>query len=214
MTQRYLPISWQKHTTRWLLWKDGKRSIFDHNKQVIKLRIVGADLNDLIKEAGGHRIQRVPPTERKGRVHTSSVTVAVIDPSEQKHDSKLSLIGDEHFKVDWFSGTGKGGQHRNKKMCSCRVTHIPTGVTEVRQGRSREANQSDATSAIIQKLESMKNTQNHKHRSSVVRDMIGSGMRGDKIRTYRFQDDSVIDHNSNKQATCKMVMKGNFRLLW
>lgn len=138
----------------------------------------------------------------------------MIDPSDQQYDSRLSLNSSQHFKVDWFSGTGKGGQHRNKKQCSCRVTHVPTGITEVRQGRSREVNHADAMSAILLKLESMKCEQIHHNRNSVIKGSIGSGMRGDKIRTYRFQDDNVVDHVTNKKASCKMVMRGNFRLLW
>ena len=105
----------------------------------IKIEVEGKDLRQLDNEAGGHRIQRVPPTERKGRVHTSSVTVAVIDPSIST-DTSYTQIDDSDFSVEWFSGTGKGGQHRNKKKNSCKMTHIPTGIMETRQGRKRESN--------------------------------------------------------------------------
>lgn len=165
-------------------------------------------------EAGGHRIQRVPPTERKGRVHTSSVTVAVSDPTIKTFDNKLMMRSDDDFRVEWYSGTGNGGMHRNAKSNSCRMTHIPTKIVEIRQGRQRETNMSQAKNAIIQRLDAMIQEQNKSHNDATRKLQIGSGMRGDKIRTYRFQDDVVKDHISGKQTTCTKVMKGQVDLLW
>lgn len=164
-------------------------------------------------EAGGHRIQRVPPTERKGRVHTSSVTVAVLDPSTVTNDC-YTQIGDNDFEVEWFSGTGAGGQHRNKHQNSCRMIHLPTGVTETRQGRKREANLRDAKQAILKKLRDLQSNELREKVSTIRKGQVGSGMRGDKIRTYRFQDDQVVDHLANKKARCSKVMRGYFDLLW
>ena len=101
----------------------------------------------LDNEPGGHRIQRVPPTERKGRVHTSTVTVAVLDPSIAQ-----TAIQDRDLRVEWYSGTGAGGQYRNKHQNSCRITHIPTGIQATAQCRSRENSYTEARAAIEQRV--------------------------------------------------------------
>jgi peptide chain release factor 1 len=146
-------------------------------------------------------------------VHTSSVTVSITNP-ELTINSTYSKISDNDFRVEWFSGTGSGGQHRNKKQTSCRVIHIPTNMIETAQTRSREQSFKIAKNSIINRLN--KNFENSINdlQSNIKRSQIGSGMRGDKIRTYRFQDDYVIDHNSGKRVQCSKVMKGYFNLLW
>lgn len=166
-----------------------------------------------MREGGGHRIQRVPPTERNGRVHTSTVTVAVLG-SDAEIDVRLFLREPEHFRVEWFSGSGAGGQHRNKHQNSARLFHIPTGIKQERQGRSKESNLADAKEAIIAELDRRVEAARHGFVSADRRQQVGSGMRGDKIRTYRFQDDTVVDHRTGKQARCGLVMRGQFELLW
>ena len=151
----------------------------------------------------------MPPTERKGRVHTSTVTVAIIDAcvNEIKYSSS-------EFSIDWYSGTGAGGQHRNKHQNSCRITHIPTGIVATAQCRSRINSQEQAMSSIVEQLK-LSATNAHNDAISVNRrQQVGSGMRGDKIRTYRFQDDVVKDHITGKTASVAKVLKGNFDLLW
>jgi peptide chain release factor 1 len=138
------------------------------------------------------------------------VTVTVTDPV---NITSLS-VNDNDFMVDWYSGTGAGGQHRNKKKTSCRVTHIPTGLTESRQGRNRESNFIQAKSSLIKRIEQDEFNSINANINSIKREQAGSGMRGDKIRTYRFQDDWVVDHVSGKSLTCKKVMKGFFDRLW
>ena len=175
------------------------------------LEVEGKDLSGLDNEPGGHRIQRVPPTERKGRVHTSTVTVAVID-----RDTEIGSVSipNNELKVEWYSGTGAGGQHRNKHQNSCRITHIPSGVVATAQCRSRQNSYNEALEAIQQRLD---NEHQRQYNSSIASDrkrQVGSGMRGDKIRTYRFQDDSVQDHLTGKRAKCSQALKGNLDLLW
>lgn len=169
----------------------------------------GRDLQGLYHEPGGHRIQRVPPTERKGRVHTSTVTVAVIDPREV-----CAEIKDSDLRIEWYSGTGAGGQHRNKHQNSCRITHIPSGIVATAQCRSRENSLAEAMDAIKQRLDSAIKNKYNSEVASDRRQQVGSGMRGDKIRTYRFQDDVVKDHITDKTASVKKVLAGNFDLLW
>ena len=173
------------------------------------LEIEGSDLQGLYHEPGGHRIQRVPPTERKGRVHTSTVTVAIIDPQEV-----CSVIRDSDLRIEWYSGTGAGGQHRNKHQNSCRITHIPTGTVATAQCRSRENSLNEAMTAIKERIDSMMQNKYNTEVASNRRQQVGSGMRGDKIRTYRFQDDVVKDHMTDKSASVKKVLAGNFDLLW
>lgn len=171
--------------------------------------MIGDNVAILDKEAGGHRIQRVPPTERKGRVHTSTVTVAVIDPTVKK-----KVYKDSDFRVEWYSGTGAGGQHRNKHQNSCRITHIESGKVATAQCRSRINSLEEAKSNLISLLENEDTFSTFLEISSKRKEQVGSGMRGDKIRTYRFQDDIVQDHITGKTASVKQVLKGNFHLLW
>jgi peptide chain release factor 1 len=153
----------------------------------------------------------VPPTERKGRVHTSTVTVAVID-----RDAEIGsvLIPKSDLKIEWYSGTGAGGQYRNKHQNSCRITHIPSGTVAKAECRSRQNSFDEALAQIQHRVdESTKQSYNN----SIASDrkaQVGSGMRGDKIRTYRFQDDRVQDHLTGLSAKCSTVLKGNFDLLW
>ena len=162
-------------------------------------------------EPGGHRIQRVPPTERKGRVHTSTVTVAVIDRMEE---SRSSAIPDSDLRVEWYSGTGAGGQHRNKHQNSARITHIPSGIVVTAQCRSRQNSYEQAVAEIQQRVDSETKRQYNNNIASDRKTQVGTGMRGDKIRTYRFQDDTVQDHITGKRSTAKKVLNGNFDLLW
>ena len=171
----------------------------------------GADLSGLVNEAGGHRIQRVPPTERKGRVHTSTVTVAVINS-----DAEIGSVSipQSDLKIEWYSGTGAGGQHRNKHQNSCRITHIPSGLVATAQCRSRQNSFDEAMTAIQSRLDNEHQRQYNSNIASDRKSQVGSGMRGDKIRTYRFQDDNVQDHLTGKRAKCSQALKGNLDLLW
>ena len=163
------------------------------------IEVEGADLSGLQNESGGHRIQRVPPTERKGRVHTSTVTVAVIDAD---------------LKIEWYSGTGAGGQFRNKHQNSCRITHLPTGMVATSQTRSRQNSLTLALTDIQERVDNLIKAQYNNNLASDRKSQVGTGMRGDKIRTYRFQDDSVQDHITGKRGKCNAILKGNFELLW
>lgn len=175
----------------------------------VHILVEGADLSGLQNEPGGHRIQRVPPTERKGRVHTSTVTVAVVDPQVIS-----TAIAEHDLEIEWYSGTGAGGQHRNKHQNSCRITHRPTGITAKAECRSRTNSLAEATSAIQKRVDQLLQSKYNNDLASDRRSQVGSGMRGDKIRTYRFQDDRVQDHMTGKTNSVKKVLAGNFDLLW
>lgn len=161
------------------------------------------------QEAGGHRIQRIPPTERNGRVHTSTVTVAVLSK-----DKSEFILSEKDLRLEWFSGTGAGGQHRNKHQNSCRLIHIPTGFVSTSQTRTRENSYKTALDDLTKKLKEQHRSNISNSISETRLQQVGSGMRADKIRTYRFQDDLVKDHNSGKSSKVSKIMNGNFDLLW
>lgn len=164
-------------------------------------------------EAGGHRIQRIPPTERRGRVHTSTCTVAVLGKAAEA-DPRYLMRADGDFRVEWFSGTGKGGQHRNKHQNCCRLFHNPTGIKKEAQTRSRESSLREARAAMIAELDRRIAGEQEAVLSDTRRGQMGSGMRGDKVRTYRFQDDVVKDHRTGRTASCEKMMRGNMDAIW
>jgi peptide chain release factor 1 len=138
------------------------------------------------------------------------VTVAVIDPLE----IKAVQFNDRDFKIDWYSGTGKGGQNRNKVQACCRLTHLPSGLIQTAQTRSRESSFKLAKDQILTLLNRVQQNSHKAEQNTNAAAQHGSGMRGDKRRTYRFQDDRVQDHLTGKSATISKVLEGNFNLLW
>lgn len=180
----------------------------------ICLEISGKGCEALKNEAGGHRIQRVPPTEKRGRVHTSTVTVAFFAEGKADVTSPYLQRNERDFCVEWFSGSGAGGQHRNRHLNCARLIHVPTGLKQERQGRSREANYRDAMAALIALLDERLRSGSKAVEDDVRRQQIGSGMRGDKRRTYRFQDDVVTDHVTGKSIKASRAMRGGMPSLW
>ena len=171
--------------------------------------VEGQNLAPLSNEPGGHRIQRIPPTERRGRVHTSTVTVAVTDPAVPQ----IQIL-EQDLEIEWYSGTGAGGQHRNKHQNSCRIRHRPTGIVATAQCRSRENSLVEARATLDQRVREQVLTQHDQAQAQYRREQVGSGQRGDKVRTYRFQDDRVQDHVTGRRARVTDVMRGQFDLLW
>lgn len=120
----------------------------------------------------------------------------------------------EDLHVEWYSGSGAGGQHRNKHQNSARVTHVPTGIVKTAQTRSRESSLREATEAITQAVLMQTRSRVDAAQAAEVAGQIGSGMRGDKRRTYRERDDAVRDDRTGKSACYSDVMRGRFDLLW
>jgi peptide chain release factor 1 len=139
------------------------------------------------------------------------VTVAVIDRIE---GTTSSSIPESDLRIEWYSGTGAGGQHRNKHQNSCRITHIPSGLVATAQTRSRQNSYDLAIQTIQETVDTEAKRCYNNNIASTRKDQVGSGMRGDKIRTYRFQDDRVQDHLTGKTASTKKVLAGHFDLLW
>jgi peptide chain release factor 1 len=127
---------------------------------------------------------------------------------------KLVEFNDRDFRTEWYSGTGAGGQHRNKHQNSCRITHLESGVVATAQCRSRENSLNEAKLAILERLNKSQSSLAYEALASNRKEQVGSGMRGDKIRTYRFQDNTAKDHETGQQAQLSRVLAGNFDLLW
>ncbi|KAI8870042.1 peptide chain release factor 1 [Ramicandelaber brevisporus] len=143
-------------------------------------------------ESGVHRVQRVPQTESKGRVHTSTITVAVMP-----HASEISSVElrDEDLRIDVFRASGAGGQHVNKTESAVRITHLPSGIAvAVQEERSQHQNKARAMTILKTKLYDIQRAEAAKKRRSTRNSMIGSGTRSEKIRTYNFPQGRVTDH--------------------
>lgn len=138
------------------------------------------------------------------------MTVAVIDQQE----AKTYTFNSRDFEVQWYSGTGAGGQHRNKHQNSCRLTHVPTGLVATAQCRSRENSLEEAKATLLSRLNNESARATSYSQSLDRKSQVGSGERGDKVRTYRFQDNVTKDHRSEKSARTDKVLEGNFDLLW
>jgi len=139
------------------------------------------------------------------------VTVSVLD---QEGEVATRPHQDGDFQVVFFSGTGPGGQNRNKVQASARITHIPTGLVRSAQTRSRKNSVALAMAALENDLRQLEQSQTHKQENHSRKAQVGSGMRGDKRRTYRFQEGRVHDHETGASVDLGKVMAGDFTRLW
>ena len=142
-------------------------------------------------ESGVHRVQRVPETETQGRIHTSTVTVAVMPEAEEV---ELEL-DPKDLRIDTFRSSGAGGQHINKTSSAIRVTHLPTGmVVECQDQRSQRENKVRALTVLRSRLLQQKQAEYDEAYNAQRQSQVGTGDRSEKIRTYNFPQDRVTDH--------------------
>jgi peptide chain release factor 1 len=169
----------------------------DHGgyKEII-VRIVGdAVFSQLKFESGVHRVQRVPATESQGRVHTSACTVAVMPEVE---DEAAVNINKGDLRVDTFRASGSGGQHVNKTDSAIRLTHLPTGmVVECQDERSQHKNRARAMSILATRLNDAVTQKAQAEQAEERKNLVGSGDRSERIRTYNYPQGRMSDHRIN-----------------
>ncbi|HLQ37088.1 MAG TPA: peptide chain release factor 1 [Planctomycetota bacterium] len=156
-------------------------------------------------ESGGHRVQRVPATEAKGRVHTSAATVAVLPEVE---DVEVQ-IDDKDLKIDTYRSSGAGGQHVNKTESAVRITHVPTGtVVACQEERSQHKNRARAMKLLRSRIYEQRQRARDAARASDRKEQVGSGDRSERIRTYNFPQDRLTDHRIHRNFSLAQVMEG------
>ncbi len=161
----------------------------------IVLEIFGEDVYGKLKfESGAHRVQRVPETEAKGRVHTSAATVVVMP----KYEEEEININKADLRVDTFRASGAGGQHVNKTESGIRITHIPTGVVaESTESRSQHQNREIAMQRMYMEIKDNQRKALESTAAEQRKSLVGSGDRSEKIRTYNFPQNRLTDHRIN-----------------
>ena len=172
-------------------------NVGDHGgyKEIIT-RVSGNDVFAHLKfESGAHRVQRVPATESQGRIHTSACTVAVMAEPDEVDEVEINKA---EIRVDTFRASGSGGQHVNKTDSAIRITHLPTGiVVECQDERSQHKNRARAMSLLQAKLNSSVQDQAAQEQADARRNLVGSGDRSERIRTYNYPQGRITDHRIN-----------------
>ncbi len=175
------------------------------------MKVVGPDAVPAFKtEAGVHRVQRVPPTERSGRRQTSTVTVAVLPVL----DGQTRGLDERDVQVDTFRAGGPGGQHQNKTESAVRVRHVPTGITVVcRSERSQMQNRRTAMELLATRLAECERTKSEKRENLRRRGQVGSAERSEYRRTYDFMRGLARNRASGRTAPLTAVLDGDLGLL-
>jgi len=163
-------------------------------------------------ESGGHRVQRVPETESQGRVHTSACTVVVMP---EIPESEAIEINKADLRIDTFRASGAGGQHVNKTDSAIRITHVPTGVVvECQDQRSQHKNRAQAMSVLQARLQQAEDEKRRSEEESSRRNLVASGDRSERIRTYNFPQGRMSDHRINLTLyRLNEIMEGNLQLV-
>lgn len=204
--------------SRYALKKNWQFQILDSNetgingfKQVV-FKIKGEGAYEKMKQEGGvHRVQRIPKTEKSSRIHTSTISVAVLPMPE----SKQFAFNMSDIKIDVFKSSGPGGQNVNKRETATRVTHIPTGIVVSSQtARNLEENKNTALNILQAKLLEKEKTERENQISAERRTQIGSADRSEKIRTYNFPQDRITDHRIKKSwGNIEKILDGNLEVI-
>jgi peptide chain release factor 1 len=164
-------------------------------KEIIS-RIIGKGAYSQLKfESGAHRVQRVPETETQGRIHTSACTVAVMPEAEAIDEVDINPAD---LRIDTYRASGAGGQHVNKTDSAVRITHLPTGIViECQDERSQHKNKARAMALLQTKILDAEQEKQQSEEAETRRQLVGSGDRSERIRTYNFPQGRVTDHRIN-----------------
>ena len=170
--------------------------------------ITGQDVLNILKnESGVHRVQRIPKTEKSGRIHTSTVTVAIL-PKVSPTELQLNPTD---LKMETFRSSGPGGQHMQKSDSAVRLTHVPTGImASCQDERSQHKNRAKAEETLRSRLFQLMQKQNKSKVDDLRREQVGGAGREEKIRTYNFPQNRVTDHRLKKSwGNLKSILDGN-----
>lgn len=173
----------------------------------IAAEIRGENAARLINESGVHRVQRIPATERNGRIHTSTASVAILPKPKETE----LVLRPQDIRIDVFRASGPGGQYVNKRESAVRIIHRATGITVVSQtGRTQIHNRENALALLRTRLsDALTSTEKTKERA-LRQGQIGKAKRAEKIRTYNFLQDRVTDHRIKKSwHGIERIMEGN-----
>lgn len=163
-----------------------------HGYDFIAFTVSGEDVYSKLKfESGVHRVQRVPATESKGRVHTSTITVAVLPEQDEIEVN----INPQDLRVDTYRASGAGGQHVNRTESAIRITHLPTGIVVASQeAKSQIENRDIAMKMLRAKMWDLMQKQQHDEQANARKNQVGTGERSEKIRTYNYPQNRITDH--------------------
>jgi len=196
----------QKQNWEFKILDESKNDLGGYKEAVAEIR--GKDIYDLLRrESGVHRIQRVPATEKSGRIHTSTASVAILPVAEEKEIE----VKDADMEVTFSRAGGPGGQNVNKVETAVRLLHKPSGIiVSSRTERSQKANRDRALEILRSKLLDEKIRKEEEAERKERKEQIGTADRSEKIRTYNFLQDRVTDHRINKSwHNIKNIMSGN-----
>lgn len=199
--------NWGQDLLRMYMRFCAKRGLTCSSLDETTILIKGENVFDLFKnESGVHRVQRVPATEKRGRIHTSTATVAALP---EISENEIQIRPDE-LEVQFYRAGGHGGQNVNKVSTAVRLIHKPTGiVVTASQERFQEQNRANALSLLRAKLFEREEERKMKEVAG-YRSVIGRGMRSEKIRTYNYPQDRVTDHRIGKSwGNLEAIVDGN-----
>jgi peptide chain release factor 1 len=182
--------------------------VIDETESVVTVRVTGARAAETFRnESGGHRWQRVPRTEKRGRVQTSTVTVAVLDEATE---TQVTLL-DRDLEWKAIRGSGAGGQARNKTSNAVQLWHKPTGtMVRCESERSQDQNLRNAKAMLRARLLQQRSGAATSAEAAARRAQLGSGQRGDKVRTIRVQDGQVHCHVTGRRWQYKAYLRGDW----